>query len=124
VTDYLSFARQDDGSLAVAGELDMASVADLQAVVDEMVDVGGLVVVDLAGVTFIDSSGARLLLQAADSLKGRGSLTIRHPSRAVLRVFEVLGLVPAPEALPLAIELNSARPRGGPSTSARVQPPA
>ena len=55
--------------LAVDGELDLASAPALQDAVSQLLapdaPEGGVdIVVDLAGLTFLDSSGLRILLQA------------------------------------------------------------
>jgi len=47
------------------------------------------IVIDLAGVSFIDSRGLGTLLAAHHE----GGLTLRHPSSYVLRLLEVTGLV-------------------------------
>ena len=51
------------------GEIDMASAPLLEAELDEVLDLGpGSVAVDLTEVTFVDSTGLRVLLQARDRL--------------------------------------------------------
>ena len=59
--------RWADGAVPVAqfsGELDLVSAPDLFAVVSARVD-GDNVVIDLTGVTFLDSSGLSCLVQLA-----------------------------------------------------------
>lgn len=51
------------------------------------------VVFDLAGVTFIDSSGVNALVQAVRTIEAQGgSAALASPSLEVGRVFEILGL--------------------------------
>jgi anti-sigma B factor antagonist len=75
----------------VAGELDIASAPKL------VHELGTLepcdVTVDLARVTFIDSSGLRCLREAHERMQGDGStLSVRGTSPIVRRAFEITGL--------------------------------
>ena len=74
--------------LRFRGELDIASLAPLHDVLVAAQADGAPVVVDLDGVTFLDSSGLRLLLQASE----RGSMRVRGGTAAVRRVVAVAGL--------------------------------
>ena len=56
----------------VSGELDLATVPQLSAAVAEHHD-AGLLVLDLTAVTFIDSTGVRVLIQADRSCARSGS---------------------------------------------------
>jgi anti-sigma B factor antagonist len=80
--------------LAVRGEIDLASAARLGAYVDGILACAtGTVVLDLAGVTFMDSTGLAVILRAAKELAGRGSdLVLRAPTPTVLRVLTVTGV--------------------------------
>ena len=58
--------------VAAQGELDIAAVADLHAALDEARAAGfDQVVLDLSGVTFIDSAGVAVVLSAAADRPGR-----------------------------------------------------
>lgn len=81
--------------VTVAGELDAASAPALAALIDPLVakDVPS-VVINLAEVTFMDSSGLRTLVRAANEAKASGgSLVLARASGAVIRLLEVTGLV-------------------------------
>ncbi len=77
--------------IAPVGDLDLSSAATLDAEVRaaEGTDVDRIVV-DLSGVTFMDSTGLRLLLQAeARSRADSSRLRLVRGSRRVQRVFEL-----------------------------------
>jgi anti-sigma B factor antagonist len=92
----LTIRREGVGVVvAVGGELDLASAPEVaRAMRDLLEDQAHLdVVLDLGGVTFIDSSGVSAILDAHSALCGRnGRITISHPSASVQRVFHILGL--------------------------------
>ena len=85
--------------LAVSGELDPLSGPTLAAHVAEAVaaappvEGGAAVVLDLAEVAFVDSSGLRTLVDVHTGLQRRGArLVLRRPSRAILRLLEITSL--------------------------------
>jgi anti-sigma B factor antagonist len=54
---------------------------------------GAQIVLDLSGLTFMDSTGIRLILQAGEHARRHGAqLLIVRPSDAVMRVLELVGL--------------------------------
>lgn len=80
--------------LTVSGELDMSSVPalsrELAAVLQEQPE---SVTLDLAGVTFIDSSGLNLLVGTSKALrKHQGTLWLSSPRPPVRRLLEIVGL--------------------------------
>lgn len=87
-------ARNGEGALLTAhGELDLAAseaaASDLQEVEDSGV---GTIVVDLADVGFIDSSGLRVLLEAAERARGLGRrFVVARPSGQVGKVLDMTG---------------------------------
>jgi anti-sigma B factor antagonist len=119
--DYLSIERDGDRSLVLRGELDMASEPEVRTLVEQIIVTDGILVLDMAGVTFLDSTGARVLIDAALSLRGRGSVVIRSPSHSVVRVFELFGLLPETAALPLHFDLDGAAPESGPGAVHRLE---
>ncbi|MBA3327201.1 MAG: STAS domain-containing protein [Solirubrobacterales bacterium] len=82
--------RQDSTHVvAVVGELDLATAQrvedELQAV--EATDVEQ-VIVDLAGLTFVDSSGLHLIARAEERCRTKGKrLVLRHGTPQIQRVF-------------------------------------
>jgi anti-sigma B factor antagonist len=77
------------------GELDLAEVDQAQVDVIEVLDQStGVLTIDLSGLTFCDSSGARLLYRIDGEAKARGrTMVLQSPTPAVHRVLDVLGLV-------------------------------
>jgi anti-sigma B factor antagonist len=73
------------------GELDMVSADFLT---ERLVEVAGsTVVVDLSGLSFMDSSGIAALIRAKVRMENDGdSLVVSRPRPNVLRVLEVTGL--------------------------------
>ena len=70
--DEFSISRRREGDAVVvapAGEIDLATIDELQAVVDAAAAEAGGVVLDLREVTFIDSAGLRLVLQSARAIE-------------------------------------------------------
>ena len=77
--------------IRVSGEVDMSSVEALRGPLSRARQAGANTLVDLSGVSFMDSSGLHLMLEAALDAETDGwSLTFR-PSPQVLRLLEVTG---------------------------------
>jgi anti-anti-sigma factor len=78
-------ASDSSVALVLHGELDLASVAELQAELDALTGQNAAnVIVDLRGVTFVDSTGLRVLLRARQAALSRNRrLLLRNvPSQA------------------------------------------
>ena len=76
-------------------ELDLATSQVLDSVLSGLFDDPcRRVVVDLAGVEFIDSTGLRVLLLAQTALEGHGiALVLRDPRPQARRLFDVAGVL-------------------------------
>jgi anti-anti-sigma factor len=81
--------------LAVTGELDLATAAELGEHVRRVVgDRPAQLVVDLAGVTFCDSSGIEALLRACAAATERGiAFRVVNPGRVTRRAFQLTGVL-------------------------------
>ncbi len=98
VLDLTIRSRRDDDAhvLALYGELDLASAARVEAelrFVEGAAPAVATIVIDLRGLTFIDSTGLRLLVEAssrADSAARR--LRLLRPSDSVFRVCAIAGI--------------------------------
>ena len=86
----LDVAIDIDGALVLEGEIDSYTAPELA---ERLNSDPGIEIVDLAAVTFIDSSGLRALVQAHQARTEAGStLQLRSPSAAVQRLLEISGL--------------------------------
>ncbi|HEV7523971.1 MAG TPA: STAS domain-containing protein [Acidimicrobiia bacterium] len=88
----VELAQEPSGARVVRliGEIDISNAHSLGAQLDAFVgDGGGRIVVDLAALEFMDSSGIAMLLRAAGSVD---SIEIRNATTVVRRIIECAGL--------------------------------
>jgi anti-anti-sigma factor len=80
--------------VTVRGEVDLATATDLEALVGSaLAEAPDGVVLDLEQLTFIDSSGLRVLVALAKDAESRStSLGLRNLPRHAQRVLEMTGL--------------------------------
>ncbi|MCW2915205.1 MAG: anti-anti-sigma factor [Actinomycetia bacterium] len=84
--------------VAVAGDIDLATAPDLHthlcAAIDAMIsNAGGVVIVDLSAVTFMDASGLTALIRAEARAWERGArLHLRALAPCVTRLLQLTGL--------------------------------
>jgi anti-sigma B factor antagonist len=77
----------------VNGELDIATAGDLERAVLRPREPGEEVVLDLAGLRFMDSTGLRVLLRARSEAKaGRWDLYVRNVPANIQRLFSISGV--------------------------------
>jgi anti-anti-sigma factor len=84
---HLEITPTDDG-YRLEGELDMATAEGLSELLRAAVDGSHPVVLDFSGVSFMDSSGLRALLEGAGLPNGSG-VVIVNPSSQVRRVLDI-----------------------------------
>lgn len=90
--DRITVNDAADGMIAIAGEFDAfgaplveSALAELPASRDALVDV--------SGVTFVDSAGLRVLVRHSERLRASGaSLHLRDATDALRRLIELTGL--------------------------------
>jgi anti-anti-sigma factor len=109
--NVLDVSPDGDRTLVVAGEIDMLSVPTLDAALRPFVDTGGTVTLDMRGVSFMDSSGVKVILGATKALEGRGTLVVRDPQPMVVRLLRITGLLPAPDGVPLEVHFDGHAPQ-------------
>jgi anti-anti-sigma factor len=80
--------------IVLEGELDIGSTPKLVAIVRGVIDVGDdHIVLDLADLSFIDSTGLGGLAHVSDLARGAGAVVeVRSPSALTTQVLEVTGL--------------------------------
>ena len=77
--------------LYLSRELDAAGASTLGAL-DKLIARGGVVVLDLTELSFMDSTGITSLCQAQHRLDGQRRIVLLNASPFVLRVVEIAGL--------------------------------
>jgi anti-sigma B factor antagonist len=92
-------------TLLLAGELDMATAPDLEAVVSACAPKARRLTLDLSRLTFMDSTGLRLVLCTQRLCRDSGAEFGLIPGpKPVQRVFELTGLL---DRLPFGLEPTS-----------------
>jgi anti-sigma B factor antagonist len=82
-------------TLVLAGELDLATAPELERMTElSCADGAGELVLDLSGLSFIDSTGLRAILMAREQCEEHGCELFLTPGPpAVQRLFELTGLL-------------------------------
>src|SRR5919206_678394 len=80
--------------IALTGELDLYSAERVEHRLADAIEGGAqAVIVDLMGVSFMDSAGLAVLTSAAKALRlAGGKFVVAADDRRILRVFEITGL--------------------------------
>jgi anti-sigma B factor antagonist len=97
---FTAESRRRDAStweVVVSGELDLATAPELEAVFESLAPTpSDRVLVDLAAVTFLDSSGIRALVRGKRRLQDAGvPLVVDAASDAARQVLEISGVLDA-----------------------------
>jgi anti-anti-sigma factor len=72
----------------LVGEIDLSNASTLASALEREIERGGDIVLDLAGLVFMDSTGIQVIIQAARGLEGRGRLVLLDPGDLVRRTLE------------------------------------
>jgi anti-anti-sigma factor len=80
--------------VSVRGEVDLATAPELESCVQQaFATAPDSVLLDLGGLTFIDSSGLRVLVALSNDARARGAaLSLRNVPRHAERVLDLTGL--------------------------------
>jgi anti-sigma B factor antagonist len=80
--------------LVLSGELDVVSAPELQQHLGEVLsEPHDRVMLDLNGLTFVDSAGVSVLIRAKQTADAGGrTLVLRRPTEQLERVFALVGL--------------------------------
>ncbi|HJV03849.1 MAG TPA: STAS domain-containing protein [Actinomycetota bacterium] len=76
-------------TLRVSGELDVLNAELLASRLRELTATPGDVILDVSDLSFVDSRGLQVLIEAAQSLEGDGVLVLRHPRSLVANLLRV-----------------------------------
>jgi anti-sigma B factor antagonist len=76
--------------IELAGELDIATAPVLKAAIDEMSPIPDHIQVDVTELTFIDSTGLRLLLHMSQLVNAR--IWLKGTSLFIAKVFDLVGV--------------------------------
>lgn len=90
----LNVQTQENGVVVVAGELSLAEAPDLERHLAEVLaKASSTVIVDLAGVEFIDSTGLSVLVRAQQQASERGvEFGVQNPRAQAHRLLSLTGL--------------------------------
>jgi anti-sigma B factor antagonist len=105
--------REGDGHVVVAlrGELDIADAVSVAAALAAVAARDLEIIVDLAGLEFIDSSGVAALARGRKHARhAGGDLVLAAPQRQVLRVLTLTRLI---EVFPVHASVDEAADRAG-----------
>jgi anti-sigma B factor antagonist len=95
--ELFEMAERRDGDtivLALAGELDFGTVGQVQTRLAELRDQRSAALLDLDGLTFMDSTGIRLVLTACEDAQRNGwSFRVTRGSERVRRVLEAAQVI-------------------------------
>ncbi|MCH9816850.1 MAG: STAS domain-containing protein [Actinomycetia bacterium] len=106
----LGLSQREVGSItvvAVSGELDVFTAPQLESALNDLVTAGRVeIVVDLSGVSFLDSTGLGAMVKALKWVKEQsGSLTVVAADERIVKVFKITGL---DDVMSLQAELDPA----------------
>jgi len=83
--------------LSVAGDIDLASAPEFKEALAQLAAEKVSVTIDLANVTFMDSTGLHALFTFASATNGNGPVRVLNPSRTVLRTMQIVGMTSVPQ---------------------------
>lgn len=91
----VEFVPGDPPLLHVDGEVDLSTADQLRTALERALSTNPNVAIDMAGVTFVDACGLRVVLQVAASRNGSGPLLLVNAAR-IERILDLVGLSELP----------------------------
>jgi anti-anti-sigma factor len=82
----------DPRGLRLEGELDLATVGEVEMALRELTQEGGEITLDVGRLRFMDSSAVQLLIRTLQGLDDRGRIVLHHPGHSLRRLIAVMGL--------------------------------
>ena len=89
----MQIERIDNGSnviLKLIGRIDTTTAPELEAVVESLTEVTGLVM-DCGELEYVSSAGLRVILKAQKMMNTQGSLTLCNVNETIMEVFDITG---------------------------------
>ena len=83
--------EQNRWTVALAGRLDTITAPQLEAALDRLDPQVREIVFDLSQLSYLSSSGLRVLVTVHKKLSGSGKLIIRQATKPVMDVFDITG---------------------------------
>lgn len=85
--------NSNHGSVVIKleGQLDTAAAPELEAVLDGVLPEAEELVFDLSDLSYIASSGLRLVLRSQKAMKGKGTMKLINVAPSVQEVFDITG---------------------------------
>jgi len=84
--------RPGNPVISMFGDIDMATADAFASALEPSIAQGGPVPIDLSGVSFMDSTGVYVLVEAAAALGDRGCIIVHGAHDGVAKLFELTGL--------------------------------
>lgn len=90
----MNILKKEDGTtltLSLEGRLDTTTSPMLEAELKHSVEGITELVIDMAALEYISSSGLRVLLSAQKVMNRQGKMSIRNVNETIMEIFEVTG---------------------------------
>ena len=90
----MNILKKEDGTtltLSLEGRLDTTTSPVLEAELKHSVEGVTELVIDMAALEYISSSGLRVLLSAQKVMNRQGKMTVRNVNETIMEIFEVTG---------------------------------
>jgi anti-anti-sigma factor len=83
----------DEGVISLSGDLDAHTAPQLDEAINDLVRAGSdRIVLKMADVGFVDSTGLRSMIRARNEGEGHRDVVIQSPSAATMRLLEITGM--------------------------------